>query len=153
MSEKYTLLVEDNPDDVTLTEIAFRKARISTQLVVVNDGREALDFLFQRGKYAAGSFKEKPAVILLDLKLPFVSGLEVLREIRIHETTKQIPVVVMTSSQEEEDQNASFRLGADDFIRKPTGFFQFIEIVHDINAKWLDSNRAGCPQVVVDNSG
>ncbi len=140
MDEKYTLLVEDNPDDVTLTEMAFRRAKIPSELVVVGDGKEALDFLFCRGNFAHKVPDNKPSVILLDLKLPLISGLEVLKEIRTHNSTRQIPIVVLTSSVEQEDTAESYELGADDFIRKPIGFSQFIEIIRQIGAKWLGTD-------------
>jgi two-component system, response regulator len=137
MNDKYVLLVEDNEDDVTLTEMAFKKGRISGILVVVVDGREALDFVFYQGKYAERTPVENPTLILLDLKLPMVSGLEVLKAIRADKNTSQIPVVVLTSSIEEKDQIDSYRLGANDFIRKPTGYTRFIEVVQQVKVKWL----------------
>lgn len=137
MPEKYILLVEDNPDDVILTELAFQKSQLPCKLVVVVDGREALDFLFYQGKYTNRTPVENPALILLDLKLPLINGLDVLKEIRANKYTSQIPVVVLTSSLEEKDQTDSYKLGANDFIRKPTGFSRFIEEIQQIKAKWL----------------
>jgi two-component system, response regulator len=138
MNDKYVLLVEDNPDDVTLTEIAFKKGQIPNKLVVAVDGEEALDFLFCRGKHAGQDICEKPALVLLDLKLPLVSGLDVLKAIRADSRTSQIPVVVLTSSMEDNDRIESCNLGANDFIRKPTGFSHFVEIIQRVKAKWLN---------------
>jgi two-component system, response regulator len=138
MPEKYILLVEDNPDDVILTEMAFRRSHIPYKLVVVVDGREALDFVFYQGKYKNRTPIENPALILLDLKLPLVSGLDVLKEVKSNFNTSQITVVVLTSSLEERDRTDSYRLGAADFIQKPTGFSHFIEELQQIRAKWLD---------------
>ena len=137
MNDKFVLLVEDNEDDVTLTEMAFKKGRLGGKLEVVVDGREALDFLFYQGKYRNRTPVENPAFILLDLKLPLVSGLEVLKEIRSEKSTGQIPVVVLTSSMEEKDRTDSHKLGANDFIIKPTGYSHFIEIIQQVKAKWL----------------
>jgi two-component system, response regulator len=137
MTDKLVLLVEDNEDDVTLTEMAFNKGQISGKLAVVVDGQEALDFLFYQDKYADRNPNEKPALVLLDLKLPLVSGLDVLKEIRANKDTNQIAVVVLTSSIEEKDRTDSIRLGANDFIIKPTGYAHFIEVIQQIKAKWL----------------
>ncbi len=137
MAEKYVLLVEDDPDHVILTEMAYKKSQMPGKLVVVTDGREALDFLFYHGKYTNRTPAENPALILLDLKLPFVSGLDVLKEVRSNKNTHLIPVVVLTSSLEEKDRTDSNRLGANDFIRKPTGFSHFLEEIQQIKAKWL----------------
>jgi two-component system, response regulator len=134
---KYVLLVEDNPDDVVLTEIAFKKAQVTNQLVVATNGRQALHYLFSP---ANGEGKDKPGLILLDLKLPIVSGLDVLKEIKANQDTSQIPVIVLTSSSEEKDQTESYRLGACDYIRKPTSISKFIEIVKDIKVKCLESS-------------
>jgi two-component system, response regulator len=137
MSEKYILLVEDNSDDVALTELALKKSQIPNKMIVAWDGEEALDFLFHRGKFLSAESNGKPAVILLDLKLPMVSGLEVLEEIRANRSTSHIPVVVLTSSMEDRDQAESMRLGANRFIRKPTGYLQLVEIIQQIASKWL----------------
>ena len=141
MNGKYVLLVEDNPDDVTLTEMAFRRGKVTNPLVVVSDGQEALDFLDAKGKYSERNPGDKPALILLDLKLPLVSGLDVLKAIRAESRTSQIPtVVVLTSSLEEKDRTDSYKLGANDFIRKPPSYTDFVEVIQQIKAKWLDSN-------------
>ncbi len=136
MPDKYVLLVEDNEDDVTLTEMAFRKAEVSSRLEFVFDGQDALDFLYCHGIYTDRIPMENPALILLDLKLPFVSGLDVLKEIRSNPMTFQIPVLVLTSSIEEKDRLNAERLGANDFIRKPTSYSSFIDIIQQIKAKW-----------------
>jgi two-component system, response regulator len=137
MNDKLVLLVEDNEDDVTLTEMAFNKGQIAGKLAVVVDGQEALDFLFYQDKYTNRNPVENPALILLDLKLPLVSGLDVLKEVRANRNTSQIPVVVLTSSIEEKDRTDSNRLGANDFIIKPTGYTHFIEVIQQVKAKWL----------------
>jgi two-component system, response regulator len=135
--EKYILQVEDNPDDVTLTELALRKSRISNRLVAVYDGQQALDFLFCRGQYAGRDGDDIPAVVLLDLKLPQVDGLEVLRQIRGDRRTRDLPVVILTSSTEKDDQSESRRLGANSYIRKPTGLTPLIETLQKIKTDWL----------------
>jgi two-component system, response regulator len=137
MNDKYVLLVEDNPDDVVLTELAFKRGRITNKLVVAVDGQEALDFLFCQDKYADRNPAENPGLILLDLKLPYVSGLDVLKKIRADKNTSLIPVVILTSSIEDKDRTESFRLGANDFILKPTGLSLFVEAIQQISAKWL----------------
>ncbi len=137
MTEKYILLVEDNPDDVTLTKMAFKKSQLLNKLVVVINGQEALDYLFCQDKYAQRDVQDAPALILLDLKLPFVSGLDVLKEIRADKRTSQIPVIVLTSSIEDRDKAESYNRGANDFICKPTGFSHYIEVIQQIKAKWL----------------
>lgn len=137
MKEKYILLVEDNPDDVALAELALRKGRITNKMTVVWNGEEALDFLFARGEYCGRDPCDIPAVILLDLKLPILGGLEVLREIRSRESTAMIPVVVLTSSSEESDQAQSYLLGADGYIQKPPGLTDSIKIMHQIGARYL----------------
>lgn len=137
MVEKYILLVEDNPDDVVLTKMALKKGQIPNKMVVARDGLEALDFLFCRGKYARRDPNKKPALILLDLKLPKVDGLDVLKEIQSNDNSRDIPVVVLTCSTEEKDQAESYGLGAKSFISKPTGFSQFVEVVRLVSAKWL----------------
>jgi two-component system, response regulator len=130
--------VEDNPDDVTLTEMALKKGRVDNKLVVACDGQEALDLLFCEGKYANRESGENPTIILLDLKLPFVSGLDVLKEIRADNRTRNIPVIVLTSSIEDRDKTESYVRGANEFICKPTGFSQYIEAIQKIKARWLD---------------
>jgi CheY-like chemotaxis protein len=140
MTEKYILLVEDNSDEVVLTERAFDQCQIPNKLVVVHDGLEALEFLFSRGEYSDGDLNGKPSLILLDLNLPFVSGLEVLKRIKFSSSTGKIPVVMLTSSNLEIDKTESYGLGADGYFCKPTSFSQFVGVVDQIKLKWLDSN-------------
>ncbi len=122
------LLVEDNPYDVELTLRAFEQSNIMNELVVVRDGKEALDYLFGAGAYAGRDLGDAPEVVLLDLKLPKVDGLEVLRRMRADERTRRQPVVVLTSSGEEKDVVSSYNLGANSFVRKPVDFTQFTEV-------------------------
>ena len=127
MKEKIILLVEDNPDDVELTIRAFKKNNILNKVIVAKDGVEALDYLFGTGMYAGRNVKDLPVVILLDLKLPKIDGLEVLKRIRQNERTKLIPVVILTSSAEQKDVINGYSLGANSYIRKPVEFDQFVE--------------------------
>ncbi len=133
----YVLLVEDNPDEVFLTQRAFKKGEVANPLKVVTDGRQALDFLFSQSSYSNKDINDKPTLILLDLKLPLVNGLDVLKEIKGNPNTSIIPVIVLTSSTEERDRAESSRLGADDYICKPTRLIEFVEIVKSIKLKWL----------------
>lgn len=135
--EKYILLVEDNQDDVALTRLAFKKSQIASRLVVAYDGEEALDFLFCRGKYANRDTDDFPAIVLLDLKLPKVDGLEVLKQLRADKRTYRVPIIVLTSSTEEKDQSESRRLGADNYIRKPTGLTSLVGVLQQIKSDWL----------------
>jgi two-component system, response regulator len=137
VTDKFVLLCEDNEDDVELTKLAFQKNGTSAKLVVIWNGEEALDFLFGKGQYADRDINEIPALVLLDLKLPYVSGLDILKEIRADKRISQVPVVILTSSIEDKDRTDSFRLGANDFIIKPMGYSQFIEIIQQIKTKWL----------------
>src|SRR6266545_5323083 len=146
MNNKILLLVEDNPDDETLTLRAFAKNNISNEVVVAHDGVEALDYLFGTGAYEGRDVRIQPQLILLDLKLPKLDGLEVLRRLRADERTKLLPVVVLTSSKEDEDRIESYRLGANSYIRKPVDFLQFIEAVRQLGLYWLVLNEAA-PQV------
>jgi two-component system response regulator len=141
MSEKHILLVEDNPDDVELTLRAFKKNHIMNSLQVVTDGAEALEYLFGTGKYAGRDTTRQPTVILLDLKLPKVDGLEVLKAIRADERTKLLPVVVLTSSKEEMDIMNVYANGANSYIRKPVEFEKFIEAVGQLGLYWLLLNE------------
>lgn len=140
MQDKIILLVEDNPDDVELTRRALKKNNIMNKVVVASDGAEALDYLFGKGAYA-GSEMHMPAVILLDLKLPKVSGLEVLERIRSDERTKLLPVVILTSSKEEKDLISGYKSGANSYIRKPVDFNQFIDAVKQLGLYWLLLNE------------
>jgi len=135
------LLVEDNPDDEALTLRALNKNNIGNTVVVVRDGAEALDFLFCSGAYADRDPRDKPQVILLDLKLPKVDGLEVLRRIRADPTTRTQPVVVLTSSKEEQDLINSYLSGANSYVRKPVDFNQFVEAVRQLGLYWLVINE------------
>jgi two-component system, response regulator len=135
------LLVEDNPDDAELTLRAFRKSKVLNEIVVVSDGVEALDYLFGTGAHAGRDAKSKPEVVLLDLKLPKIGGLEVLRRIRAEEQTRRIPVVVLTSSNEERDVISSYDLGANSFVRKPVDFAQFVEAAQQLGLYWLVRNQ------------
>jgi CheY-like chemotaxis protein len=141
MKMKSILLVEDNPDDEELTRVALQKNNVVNQLHVARDGVEALDFLFNRGQYANRSPDEMPTVVLLDLKLPKVSGLEVLKQLRAHEQTRLVPVVILTSSKEEQDLMNGYKLGANSYIRKPVDFDQFVEAVHQLGLYWLVLNE------------
>lgn len=140
-SENYILLVEDNPDDEALTLRAFRKNNIMNRVEVARDGAEALDFLFSEGDHAGRSGGMAPELILLDLKLPKVDGLEVLRRIRADARTQLQPVVILTTSNEERDIVASYQLGANSYIRKPVDFDQFIEAVRQLGLYWLVLNQ------------
>lgn len=138
--ERPILLVEDNPLDEELTVRALKKSNVLNPLVVARDGVEALDYLFCRGEHEGRDASVMPQVILLDLKLPKVDGLEVLREMRRNETTKLLPVVVLTSSLEEQDLIRSYSLGANSYVRKPVDFAQFIEAVRQLGLYWLVLN-------------
>jgi CheY-like chemotaxis protein len=137
MGDKYILLVEDNRDDVALTQMALKQCQVSNKLVVVSDGAEALDFLFSRGRYVDRDHSQEPAFILLDLNLPRISGLEVLQQIRSTKRTDSIPVAILTSSVEESDREESFRLGADSFFVKPVDFDEFAIMFKQLCSKWL----------------
>ena len=142
MTSKMILLVEDNPDDEALTLRAFDKNNITNEVVVVRDGAEALNWLFARGEYEHRDVNEQPEVILLDLKLPKVDGLEVLRQIREDERTHLLPVIILTTSEEESDRLAGYSLGANSYIRKPVDFSQFIEAVRQLGLYWLVLNES-----------
>ena len=141
MEKKVILLVEDNPSDIGLTKRAFEKNRIQNKLVVAEDGQEALDYLFGAGAYAGRDTSEMPAVVLMDLKLPKVDGLEALRRIRAHDLTKRLPVVILTSSREDQDVAMSYDLGANSYIRKPVDFQQFAEAVRTLDLYWVVLNE------------
>ena len=141
ISERAVLLVEDNDDDRELTLRSFEKHGIANKIVVARNGVEALDYLFCRGAYAGRKIEEAPALILLDLKLPKLNGLEVLREIRSNPYTKRTPVVMLTSSNEEKDKIESYDLGANSYVRKPVEFGAFVEAVSSLGLYWVLLNR------------
>ena len=141
MQGKSILLVEDNPDDVELTLRAFSQYNISNEISVVRDGAEALDYLFATGAYSDRDKTTMPAVVILDLKLPKVDGLEVLQRMRADERTKLVPVVVLTSSKEEQDMVSSYRLGANSYVQKPVDFTEFIEAARQLGLYWLVINE------------
>ena len=141
MERKMILLVEDNPDDEALTLRALKKNNIGNELVVVRDGAEALDFLFCTGAYADRDKHDLPQVVLLDLKLPKIDGLEVLRRVKADPRTRSVPVVVLTSSGESSDLAQAYELGANSHIVKPVDFDQFVETVRQVGSYWLLLNR------------
>ncbi len=141
MTHKYILLVEDNPNDEKLTLRALDKNNIANEVVVMRDGAEALDYLFGEGAHAGRDTEQAPAVVLLDLKLPKVNGMEVLRRLRRDRRTKLLPVVVMTSSREERDLVESYSLGANSYIRKPVDFNQFSAAIRQLGLYWLVLNE------------
>ena len=141
MENSMILVVEDNPDDEALTLRALKKNNIGNQVFVVRDGAEALDFLFCTGAYADRDPREMPHMILLDLKLPKVDGLEVLRRIRADERTHLLAVVILTSSNEEQDLLEGYKKGANSYIRKPVDFNQFVEAVRQLSLYWLVLNE------------
>ena len=138
---KSILLVEDNPDDEELTRRALEKNNIANAVKVVRDGAEALDYMFCRGAYAARDPADLPTVVLLDLKLPKIDGLEVLTRLRANDRTKLVPVVILTSSKEEQDLIRGYRLGANSYIRKPVDFDQFVDAVRQLGLYWLVLNE------------
>jgi two-component system response regulator len=141
MTEKHILLVEDDPDDVKLTLIALEKSRVANKVEVVQDGVEALDYVFGTGKFAGRDRSVMPQLILLDLKMPKMDGLEVLRRIRSDERTKLLPVVILTTSSEDKDRIDSYKLGANSYIRKPVDFHQFADAVQQLGLYWLVLNE------------
>jgi two-component system response regulator len=141
MSDKPILLVEDNPDDEKLTVRALKKNNIANEVVIARDGAEALDYLFGTGPHAGRSVECHPALVLLDLKLPKVDGQEVLRRIRADARTRRLPVVILTSSKEEQDLMNGYNGGANSYIRKPVDFTQFTEVVRQLGLYWLVLNE------------
>ncbi len=139
--EKVILLVEDNPDDELLTRRALKKNNIGNEVVVARDGVEALDYLFGTGAHEGRDLSELPQVMLLDLKLPKIDGLDVLRRVRADERTRLLPVVILTSSREQQDLVDGYGCGANSYIRKPVDFAQFIEAVRQLGLYWLVLNE------------
>ncbi len=141
MRDRIILLAEDNPDDEELILRSLKDGNITNHIVVTRDGAEVLDYLFGQGQYASQGDPELPVVILLDLKLPKMSGLEVLERIRAEERTRLVPVVILTSSSQEEDRLSSYKLGANSFVRKPVVFSEFAEAVKRLGIYWLLLNQ------------
>jgi two-component system response regulator len=135
------MLVEDNPDDEALTMRAFAKSNITNPVVVARDGAEALDYLFATGEFAGRDAQETPAVVLLDLNLPKVDGLQVLERLRANERTSLVPVIILTSSKEETDIQSGYRLGCNSYVRKPVDFDRFIDAARQLGAYWLQLNE------------
>ncbi len=142
MQTRPILLVEDNPDDVSLTLRAFEKGNIANRVVVAEDGEEALDYLFARGRYADRDPSATPSFVLLDLKLPKIDGIEVLKEMRQNEKTKTLPVIILTSSRADIDVMNGYKWGANSYIQKPVDFTQFIDAVKQLGLYWLVLNEA-----------
>ncbi len=142
MPERTILLVEDNPADVTLTLRALKRANIANDLVVARDGVKALDYLFCTGHYSSRDINQLPVVVLLDLKLPKIDGIEVLKSLRNNTVTKHLPVVILTSSKEESDVTACYEFNCNSYVRKPVDFNQFAESVKQLGLYWLVLNEA-----------
>ncbi|MBK9501577.1 MAG: response regulator [Leptospiraceae bacterium] len=138
---KFILLIEDNPDDELLTIQALKDSNISNDVIVARDGEEALDFLFGTGKYLGRDLTLMPQITLLDINLPKVDGLEVLQQIRANKITKLLPIVMLTSSKEEQDLIQSYELGANSYIRKPVDFDQFTKAIQNLGLYWLILNE------------
>lgn len=141
MSQQEILLVEDNPDDVALTVRAFKKNNITNHIVNVTDGVEALDYMFAKGRFADRNPEDLPVIVLLDLKLPKMDGHEVLRNIRSRELTQYVPVIILTSSKEEEDLIKGYKNGCNSYVQKPVNFNQFVEAVQSLGLYWLILNE------------
>jgi two-component system, response regulator len=141
MQNRSILLVEDNPDDEALTLRAFKKNNILNEVVVARDGVEALDYLFGTGPHTGRDLSQMPAVVLLDLKLPRIDGLQVLERLRADRRTKPLPVVILTSSKEEIDLVRGYALGASSYIRKPVHFTEFVEAIRNLGMYWLMLNE------------
>jgi two-component system response regulator len=141
MDEKIILLIEDNPDDVALTIRAFEKNRIKNKVIIAEDGVEALDYIFRKGKYSERNINENPALVLLDINLPKINGFEILKKIRENESSKLLPVVILTSSKEEMDIIKGYKYGANSYIRKPVDFEKFFEVIQTLGLYWLILNE------------
>ena len=141
MTNSSILLVEDNPDDQKLTVRALRKNHITNEIVIAEDGAQALDYLFGTGQFAGRDVRDRPALVLLDLKLPKIDGLSVLAQVRADERTKTVPVVILTSSAEEQDLVKSYELGVNSYVRKPVDFLEFVEAARQLGVYWLMLNE------------
>ncbi len=141
MAIRSIFLVEDNPDDEALAIRALQRSRITNEIIVAHDGVEALDYLLGTGTHAGRDISIQPSVVLLDLKLPRVDGIEVLRQMRLHNATKLVPVVVLTTSEEEQDLLNSYSLGCNSYVRKPIDFIQFSQAVQQLGMYWLLLNE------------
>ena len=141
MNQMLILLVEDNPDDVELTIRGFKKNNFTNEIVIARDGQEALDFLFGTGQFEGRDVTRQPTLVLLDINLPRIGGLEVLRRMRADDRTRRVPVVLLTSSKEDSDIKAGYDLGANSYVRKPVDFVQFTEAVRQLNLYWLLLNE------------
>ena len=139
-SEKTVLLVEDNDDDVELTLKAFKKSNLNNRVIVTKDGRQALDYLFAQGEYDSRNARDVPNLILLDINLPKMNGLEVLKEIRDNEATRFVPVVMLTTSDELQDVVTGYKLGSNSYIKKPVSFRVFADVINDLGQYWLQTN-------------
>ena len=142
MDEVEILLVEDNPHDLEMTLRALRKNNLANSITSVTDGEAALDFLFARGKFAGRNINHAPRVVFLDLKLPKVDGIEVLRQVKSDERTKKIPIVVVTSSAEERDRVESYQLGVNSYVVKPIEFDSFVKTIADLGFYWMAVNKS-----------
>jgi two-component system response regulator len=142
MPSKKIILIEDNKSDIDLTLRAFRKAQILNPIVVLEDGKEALDYLFCQENYATNDSSEEPELILLDLKLPIIDGIQVLKEIRSNEKTRRYIVIILTSSKEESDLIMSYNLGVNSYIRKPVDFTEFVNLIKQIGNYWIMLNES-----------
>jgi two-component system, response regulator len=141
MRARTVLIVEDNQDDLDLALRAFEKSRVANEIAVARDGEEALDYMFAVGDHAGRQGKPLPEMVLLDLKLPRVDGIEVLRTLRADPRTRRVPVIMLTSSNEDRDLLASYELGANSFVRKPVDFAEFVQAVHQLGLYWLVLNQ------------
>ena len=141
MSEKLILVVEDNPDHLELTVLTLEELGVSAEIAVARDGAEALDYLFGQGRHAGRDTRKRPSFILLDMKLPKLSGLDVLRSVRSNPLTALVPVIMLTSSSEHSDRLACYQSGANSFVRKPVDFVDFTEKLNRLQAYWLDVNE------------